>query len=155
MKKQLTEKPPQCNLRRMYSFPQNRVFLGFLVRFRLKNYWVVAQSKLCAVVVQKLEAGSGKNNVGNTRCCLSQGFESSSLSDELSESAFPFDSLGFWASLAASEAARDASPLFMLDTSQIGEIQRIKIIITRTSLKNVGEIQVDVRHRAGYKAVIL
>ena len=64
----------------MYSFPQNRVSFGFQVRFRLKNYWLVAQSKLCAVFVQKLEAGSGKNDVGNTRCCLSQGFECYNLS---------------------------------------------------------------------------
>ena len=44
----------------------NRFFLGFDVRLCLKNYWFIAQSELLAEVVEKLEAGSGKNNVGNT-----------------------------------------------------------------------------------------
>jgi hypothetical protein len=59
----------------MLAFPQNRVLLGFVVRFRLKNNWVIAQSELRAVLVEKLEAGSGKNNVGNALHCASQGFE--------------------------------------------------------------------------------
>jgi hypothetical protein len=60
--------------------PENRVFLGFVVRISLKNDWVIAQSELLAVVVEKLEAGSGKNNVCNTRHRASQGFESYNLS---------------------------------------------------------------------------
>ncbi len=59
----------------MLPSPQNRDFLGFVVRFRLKNDWVIAQSELRAVVVEKLEAGSGKNNVSNT-LRASQGFQS-------------------------------------------------------------------------------
>jgi hypothetical protein len=51
----------------MLASPQNRVFLGFVVRISLKNDWVIAQTELRAVVIEKLEAGSGKNNVGNTR----------------------------------------------------------------------------------------
>jgi hypothetical protein len=44
-----------------------------------------------------------------------------------------------------------------LNTSQIQEIQleRIKNIITCISLENMGETQVDVRQRPGYKAAVL
>jgi hypothetical protein len=41
------------------------------------------------------------------------------------------------------------------DSKEIQEIQRIKNIITNTSLKNMGQMQVDVRQRPGYKAVVL
>jgi hypothetical protein len=64
----------------MLASPQNRVFLGFVVCISLKNDWVIAQSELRAVVVEKLEAGSGKNKVGNTCHLASQGFESYNLS---------------------------------------------------------------------------
>ncbi len=64
----------------MLAFPQNRIFLGLMVRFRLKNYRLIAQSELLAVVIEKLEAGSGENNVNNTRNSRSQGFESYNLS---------------------------------------------------------------------------
>jgi len=64
----------------MLAFPQDRVFLGFVVRFRLKNNRVIAQAELRAVLVEKLEAGSEKNNVGNARHCFSQGFECYNLS---------------------------------------------------------------------------
>jgi hypothetical protein len=83
MKSNLTDNPPQSILGRMLAFPQNRVFLGLVVRFRLKNYWFIAQSELLAVVIDKLEAGSGKNNVSNTRHRRSQGFESYNLSTVL------------------------------------------------------------------------
>jgi hypothetical protein len=52
-------------------------------------------------------------------------------------------------------AALACLPFAMLDTSQIQEIQRIKNIITNTSLKKMGQMQVDVRQRPGYKAVVL
>jgi hypothetical protein len=104
MKKHLTENPPRSNLCRMLAIPQNRVFFGFVVRFRLKNNWVIAQSELRAVLVEKLEAGSGKNNVGNARHCFSQGFECYNLS-----TAFNLTRLRF-----------------KRFTSQIQEIQRIK-----------------------------
>ena len=68
----MTKNPPQCNLCRMLAFPQNRVFLGFAVRLCLKNYWFIAQFELLAELVEKREAGSGKNNVGNTRHIRSQ-----------------------------------------------------------------------------------
>jgi hypothetical protein len=41
------------------------------------------------------------------------------------------------------------------DSKEIQEIQRIKNIITNTSLKKMGQTQVDVRQRPGYKAVVL
>jgi hypothetical protein len=63
----------------MKAFPQDRGFLGFVVRIRLKNNRFIAQSELSAVLVQKLEAGSGKNNVGNARYCASQGLERNNL----------------------------------------------------------------------------
>jgi hypothetical protein len=69
----------------MLAFPQNRVFLGLVVCFRLKNYWFIAQPELLAVVIEKLEAGSGKNNVSNTRYCSSQEFESYNLSKVLNQ----------------------------------------------------------------------
>jgi hypothetical protein len=65
---------------RMLASPQNRVFLGFVVRISLKNDWVIAQSELRAIVVEKLEAGSGNNNVCNTCHRSSQDFESYNLS---------------------------------------------------------------------------
>jgi len=40
------------------------------------------------------------------------------------------------------------------DSKEIQEIQRIKNIITNTSLKKMGQMQVDVRQRPGYKAVV-
>ncbi len=52
----------------MLAFPQNRVFLGLVVRFSLKNYWFIAQSKLLALVIKKLEAGSGRGLL----CCRIQ-----------------------------------------------------------------------------------
>ena len=64
----------------MLALPQNRVFLGFAVRFRLKNNWVIAQSELRAVLVEKLEAGSEKNNVSDAHHCFPQGFECYNLS---------------------------------------------------------------------------
>jgi hypothetical protein len=79
---------------------------------------------------------------------------SDELSDSSSDSTFFFFFL-FWASLLANAAALDASPFGMLDTSQIQEIQRIKIIITRISLGNVGEMQINARQRPGYKAAVL
>jgi hypothetical protein len=39
----LTKNSQQSNLCRMLASPHNRVFFGFVVRFRLKNYWVIAQ----------------------------------------------------------------------------------------------------------------
>ncbi len=80
MQQHLTKNPPQCNLCRMLASPKNRVFLGFVVRISLKNDWVITQTELRAVIVEKLEAGSGKNNVGNTRHRASQGLESYNLS---------------------------------------------------------------------------
>jgi len=80
MKQHLTNNPPQCNLRRMLASPQNRVLPGSVVRLSLINDRLISQTELRAVVVQKLEAGSGKNNVGNTRHCASQGLESYHLS---------------------------------------------------------------------------
>ena len=41
------------------------------------------------------------------------------------------------------------------DSKEIQEIQRIKKFITNTSLKQMGETQVDVRQRPGYKAGVL
>jgi hypothetical protein len=41
------------------------------------------------------------------------------------------------------------------DSKEIQEIQRIKNIITNTSLKKMGQMQVDVRQRPDYKAVVL
>jgi inner membrane protein involved in colicin E2 resistance len=41
------------------------------------------------------------------------------------------------------------------DSKEIQEIQRIKNIITNTSLKKMGQMQVDVRQRPVYKAVVL
>ncbi len=41
------------------------------------------------------------------------------------------------------------------DSKEIQEIQRIKNIITNTSLKKMGQTQVDVRQRPCYKAVVL
>jgi hypothetical protein len=41
------------------------------------------------------------------------------------------------------------------DSKDIQEIQRIKNIITNTSLKKMGQMQVDVKQRPGYKAVVL
>ena len=52
-------------------------------------------------------------------------------------------------------AALACLPFAILDTSQIQEIQRIKNIITRISLEYMGQTQVDVRQRPGYKAVVL
>ncbi len=63
----------------MKAFPQDRGFLGFVVSNRLKNNRFIAQSELSAVLVQKLEAGSEKNNVGNARYCASQGLERNNL----------------------------------------------------------------------------
>jgi hypothetical protein len=80
MKQHLTNNPPHCKLCRMLASPQNRVFPGLVVRISLKNDRVISQTELRAVVVQKLGAGSGKNNVGNTRHCPSQGLESYNLS---------------------------------------------------------------------------
>ncbi len=80
MQQHLTNNPPPCNLCRMLASPQNRVFLGLVVRISLKNDWVISQTELRAVVVQKLEACSGKNSVSNTRHCPSQGLESYNLS---------------------------------------------------------------------------
>ena len=57
----------------MLAFSENRVFLGFDVRLRLKNYWFISLSELRAERVEKREAGSGKNNVGNTHHCRSRG----------------------------------------------------------------------------------
>jgi hypothetical protein len=47
----------------MLASPQNRVFLGFVVRISLNNDWVIAQTYLRAVVIEKLEAGSGKTTL--------------------------------------------------------------------------------------------
>ena len=65
----------------MKAFPQNRGFLGFVVRNCLINNRFIAESELSAVLrlVQKLEVGSGKNNVGNARYCASQGLERNNL----------------------------------------------------------------------------
>jgi len=63
----------------MKAFPQDRGFLGFVVSNRLKNNRFIAQSELSAVLVQKLEVGSGKNNVGNAHYCASQGLERNNL----------------------------------------------------------------------------
>ncbi len=59
-------------------------------------------------------------------------------------------------------AALACLPFTMLDTSQIQEIQRrfkrfkgLKIFKTNISLENMGQTQVDVRQRPGYKAVVL
>jgi hypothetical protein len=41
------------------------------------------------------------------------------------------------------------------DSKEIQEIQMIKNIITNTSLKKMGQMQVDVRQKPGYKAVVL
>ncbi len=41
------------------------------------------------------------------------------------------------------------------DSKEIQEIQRIKNIKTNISLENMGQTQVDVRQRPGYKAVVL
>jgi hypothetical protein len=41
------------------------------------------------------------------------------------------------------------------DSKEIQEIQRIKNIITNISLENMGQTQVDVRQRPGYKAGVL
>jgi hypothetical protein len=41
------------------------------------------------------------------------------------------------------------------DSKAIQEIQRIKNIKTNISLENMGQMQVDVRQRPGYKAVVL
>jgi hypothetical protein len=46
-------------------------------------------------------------------------------------------------------------PFAMLDTSQIQGFQRVKNIITNISLENMGQTQVDVRQRLGYKAAVL
>ncbi len=80
MKQHINKNPPQSNLCRMLALPQKRVLFGFVVRFCLKNYWAIAQSELRAVLVEKLEAGSGKNNVSNTSSCPSQGFECNNVS---------------------------------------------------------------------------
>jgi hypothetical protein len=74
MKSNLTKNPPQSILSMMLAFPQKRFFLGLVVCFYLKNYWFIAQSKLLqvAIVIEKLEAGSGKNNVRSTSHCCSQ-----------------------------------------------------------------------------------
>ena len=69
----------------MLASPQNRVFLGLVVRISLKNDWVISQTELRAVVVEKLEASSGKNNVGNTRHRASQALESYNLSTAFNE----------------------------------------------------------------------
>ncbi len=60
-----------------------------------------------------------------------------------------------WASFLNNTAARACLPFAMLDTSQIQEIKRIKNIIKCISLENMGQTQVDVRQRPGYKAVVL
>ena len=67
----------------MLAFSQNRVFLGFDVRLRLKNYWFIAQSKLRAELVEKREAGSEKNNVGKIHHHRFQGFHCYNLSTVL------------------------------------------------------------------------
>jgi hypothetical protein len=41
------------------------------------------------------------------------------------------------------------------DSKEVQEIQRIKNIITCISLENMGQTQIDVRQRLGYKAVVL
>jgi hypothetical protein len=48
-----------------------------------------------------------------------------------------------------------STALFALGHAQIQEIQRIQNIIICLSLENMGEMQVDVRQRTGYKAAIL
>ena len=72
MKLHLTENPPQCNFRvcRTLAFPQNRVFLGFDVRLCLKHYWFIAQSELCAELVEKQEP-SASASVSLCLCSLS------------------------------------------------------------------------------------
>ena len=67
----------------MLALSQDRVFLGFDVRLRLSNYWFIAQSELYAELVEKREAGSENNNVGNTRHRRSQGFQCYNLSTVL------------------------------------------------------------------------
>ena len=86
MKIHLTENPPQSTIiqppQDVGLFPEQN-FLGFDVRLRLKNYWFIAQSELRAELVEKREAGSEKNKVGNTRHCRSQGFQCYNLSTVL------------------------------------------------------------------------
>ncbi len=41
------------------------------------------------------------------------------------------------------------------DSKEVQEIQRIENFITNISLENMGQTQVDVRQRPGYKAVVL
>ena len=87
-------------------------------------------------------------------------FDSAALSSSLSlgdsVSSFPLCFFVPVRSFLDYTAARASSaPLAMLDTSQIQQIQRIKNIITCISLENMGEMQVDVRQRPGYKAWIL